>query len=103
MIVPAGVLVEFDLAPVVASLLGESIRKEPQRDSERLRRLLADLTSARTSVASEVSTSVGGPWLSTREEAERRGVTDRTIRRRCENGQIAGAWKGEDGAWRIAI
>jgi hypothetical protein len=92
------------LAAMLARLLAADLHARGEVDAE-AERLLADLdiASARTSVASEVSTRGVGPWLDTREEAERRGVTERTIRRRCENDQIVGAWKGEDGSWRIPI
>jgi hypothetical protein len=103
-IVPAGILVEADLAPVVARILAEAVRRDPGRESAQLRRLLADLdASARTSVASGASTSVGRPTLTTRERAQRDGVTDRTIRRRAAAGQIPGATKEGGPSWRIPI
>lgn len=101
MIIPAGVLVEFDLAPAVARILAEAIRRDPQRDSDRLRRLLADLTSARTSVASVRWTSIDGTWLTPQGMSERFGKTDRTWRRRAKAGLVEAVW--EDGRWWIKI
>jgi hypothetical protein len=101
-IIPGGVLVVSDLAAAVARFVGEGIRRDPSRDSPDLRRLLADLdlASARTSVASVPSTAGPRSWITTREEARRRGVTERTIRRRAAEGQIPGATK-ESGEWQI--
>lgn len=41
-------------------------------------------------------------WLSTGQVAARLGWDERTIRRRCESGDIPGATRiGDDGHWRI--
>jgi hypothetical protein len=98
-----GVLVEPELAPAVASMIVEAVRRDASRDSPALRRLLADLSevSARTSVASVPSTSDGGPWLDTREAAKRLGVDPRTVRRRAQAKSIVGV--REDGRWRIKL
>ena len=101
MIVPAGVLVDVELAGDVARALGAAVRGGSLEHSPALARLVAELSEvSRTSVVSVVSLDADGAvWLSAAEAAELLGVSVRTIERRAAAGKLEA--RREGWRWRI--
>jgi hypothetical protein len=92
---------EAEDAVELLAVVNELVRRDPDWDSERLRRIRTELdrVSARTSVVSVPSTSVDGTWLTPQQMSERYGKSDRTWRRRAKAGVVEAVW--EDGRWWI--
>ena len=114
MIVPGpAVLVDAALAPTVAAMIAEAVRRDPARESVALRRLLADLSDVSdfgrgVSDFGRTVDVADGEWLDTTEVAERRGVSERTARRWAQavaesRSTRFRAARTEGGRWRIKL
>jgi len=89
-----GVLIPSPHAGTVARALSDGLRRVDVTSPE-----LEILVSELGQLASEPLPLDGDGWLSVAQFAERARVSERTVRRRLECGQLAG--KKDEGRWRV--
>ena len=103
MFVERSVLVGGDLAELVAKAVADHIRADQTRDSDKVRRLLADLgilAAARPTSGRDVDGDTR-PWLSTAEASPKLHRSERSIRRDAKAGRIEARKVG--GRWQVRI